>query len=161
MTEDTSTHTKKKRDLREHILYRMSLYSTIAERNGKVYFTKRFGLSLREYRILGVVSYMQPVSVMALSDECYLDKGQVSRVVSKLEAAGYVERNADADPSARGGKLALTATGSDLVEQGLAYSDDLHARAMSVLSPEERAAFSNSLDRLLGRIREIHSEVHD
>lgn len=151
----------KDHSIRGHLVYRMSLYATIADRNGKIFFQNRFGLSLREYRILGVISYAQPVSVMRLADECYLDKGQVSRVVAKLESEGHVQRHDDLDdPAARGGKIALTPSGKDLVEAALRYGDELNDRAQSVLTSDERVFFSNLLDRLLGQARAIHAEVH-
>lgn len=149
------------RDIRSHFVYRLSLYTTIAERNGKVYFHERFGVTLREYRILAVIGYSQPVSLMQLAQECYLDKGQVSRVVSKLVDEKLVAREKDTDPTARGGKLVLTETGQTLVNEALDYGDALNARAMSVLSPAEQQLFSEHLDRILAHARVMFEEAHD
>lgn len=148
------------RDIRSHFVYRLSLYTTIAERNGKVYFHDRFGVTLREYRTLAVIGYMQPVSLMRLVQECYLDKGQVSRVVSKLTADGLVTREKDEDPTARGGKIYLTEAGSELLEQVLSYGDALNDQAMSVLSPAERQLFSEHLDRVLAHAKKMFDDTH-
>ena len=150
-----------KADIRTHVVFRLSLFTTIADRNGKVYFHKRFGLTIREYRILGVIGYCQPVSMMRLVAECYLDKGQVSRVVSRLVDGGLVERVADADSGARGGDLILSDKGSVLLDEALKYGDELNDRALSVLSNAERQLFSEHLDRILAHARTMFDETHE
>lgn len=144
-------------DIREHVVFRMSLLTTIAERSGKIYFQSRFGLTLREYRILGVIGYTQPVSVIALATECFLDKGQVSRVVATLVDQGLVTRGTD--DAARGGTLALTQAGKALLTEALAYGDELNAISLSVLTSEELAAFSNSLDKLIAHAKVNYAAV--
>jgi DNA-binding MarR family transcriptional regulator len=148
------------RDIRKHVVYRLSLYTTIADRNGKAYFQDRFGVTLREYRTLGVISYAEPISLMGLVDECYLDKGQLSRVVSKLLDDGFVQRVQDDDPGARGGKLQLTHKGRKLVAAALKYGDELNDKATSVLTDTERRRFSGYLDRILAHAKTLHDEPH-
>jgi len=150
---------EKDRDIRNHVVYRLSLYTTIAERNGKAYFRDRFGVTLREYRTLAVINYAEPISLTGLADECYLDKGQLSRVVSKLVDEGFVLRALDDDTGARGGKLQLTGKGRTLIDAALNYADELNDRAMSVLSDKERLQFSRYLDRILARARTLYEEA--
>lgn len=147
------------KDIRNHLLFRLSLYTTIAERNGKLYFQDRFGLTLREYRVLGVIGYAGPISVVGLANECFLDKGQVSRVSGKLVDAGYVCRRAEVgtggDVIDRGGQLCLTDEGRALLDQALDYGDMLNLRALSVLSEDEIAVFSENLERITARAKEL------
>jgi DNA-binding MarR family transcriptional regulator len=151
---------RKDLDIRSHVVYRLSLYTTIANRNGKAYFQDRFGITLTEYRILAVIGYAEPISLMGLVDECYLDKGQVSRVASKLEDEGFVRRVQDDDAGARGGKLRLTRKGRTLLKAALDYGDELNARSISVLTDQERRQFSKYLDRILAHARTLHDQTH-
>jgi len=147
-------------DIRQHLVYRMSLFTTIADRNGKVFFQRRFGLTTREYRILGVIGYMQPVGLTELAEECYLDKGQVSRLVGKLAADGLVERPHDSAAAARSAQLHLTAKGSSLLSEALAYGDELNAQTVSMLTAAERDAFSEALDKITRMAKINFDRVH-
>lgn len=160
MSKDTNIDEATRGDIRDHVVFRLALYTTIADRNGKVLFPDRFGLTLREYRILGVIGYAEPISLMDLADECYLDKGQVSRVVSKLSAEGQIVRIHDDDVSARGGKLKLTDKGRALLDKALAYGQELNEKALSVLTDSERRLFSDWLDRILAHARSMYDETH-
>jgi DNA-binding MarR family transcriptional regulator len=143
------------RDLRSHVVYRLSLFATIADRNGKFFFHERFGVSLREYRTLGVIGYKAPVSLMELVSECYLDKGQVSRVVAKLIDEGLVFRSNEGEANGRGGKICLTEKGHELLDEALRYGEDLNDKTLSVLSEGERHVFSEYLDRILENARKM------
>jgi DNA-binding MarR family transcriptional regulator len=137
-------------DIRRLVLYRMSAFATITDRTGQLFFQRKFGISLREYRMIGVVGYAQPISVLKLADECFLDKSQVSRTVLKLVEAGYITRtDGRGKPTNRGGTLRLSTRGAELLRQGLKYGQELNAEALNALSREEIEWFSNCLDRLL------------
>jgi MarR family transcriptional regulator, organic hydroperoxide resistance regulator len=153
MSVENTENGPKERDIRSHMVYRLSLFTTIADRNGKVFFHERFGVSLREYRTLGVIGYTAPVSLMELVSECYLDKGQVSRVVAKLIDEGFVCRTNEGEPDGRGGKINLTEKGRTLLDEALRYGEDLNAKAFSVLSEGEKHVFSEYLDRILVHAR--------
>lgn len=137
-------------DIRSHVVFRMALFATITDRAGKHSFAQDFGLSLREYRILAVIAYMQPVSLSDLVAETVLDAGQVSRNVAKLVDDGLLAREGGAT---RGGLLSLTQTGRALYERALARGDALNDEMTVDLSTEERAALSRALDILVAKAR--------
>ncbi len=151
------TETEIDNDIRKHLVFRMSLFASITDRKGKHSFCKAFGLSLREYRILAVIAYMQPVSLSALVEECFLDKGQVSRNVRKLMQESLVRRKGGGIE--RGGKLELTATGTKLYRKALAHGDDLNELIAECLTDEERRVMSVALDKLLISARSILNDV--
>ncbi len=141
-------------DIRSHVVFRMSLFATITDRGGKNSFHDAFGLSLREYRILAVIAYMQPTSLGDLVNECFLDKGQVSRNVSKLVEDGLVTRSIKGETSERGGQLQLTEAGEALYRKALQLGDEFNDRLMSGLSTEQREALSQALDILVENARD-------
>lgn len=130
----------------------MALFATITDRAGKHSFSQDFELTLREYRILAVIAYKQPVSLSDLVTETALDAGQVSRNVAKLVQDGLVEREGGVE---RGGLLGLTQAGQTLYAQALARGDDLNDLIMEGLSSEERDVLSRALDKLLVKAREL------
>jgi DNA-binding MarR family transcriptional regulator len=158
----SATHpVKRAADIRAHIVYRMSLFTTIADRNGKVFFLTRFGLTLREYRIVGVIGYMQPVGLVELADECYLDKGQVSRLVGKLIVDGLVERSLEgSDPTRSAQVLKLTKRGKALLSEALAYGDELNAETVSMLTETELHTLSTALDKVIAIAKLSFDRVH-
>lgn len=141
-------------DIRSHVVFRMSLFATITDRGGKNSFHDAFGLSLREYRILAVIAYMQPVSLGELVGECFLDKGQVSRNVSKLVEDDLVTRSIKGETSERGGQLRLTEAGKALYKKALKRGDDFNDRLMSGLDTSQREALSEALDILVKNARD-------
>lgn len=141
-------------DIRSHVVFRMSLFSTITDRGGKNSFQNAFGISLREYRILAVIAYMQPTSLGDLVNECFLDKGQVSRNVSKLVEDGLVTRHSKGGPSDRGGQLRLTEGGEALYKKALELGDEFNDRLMSGLNTGQREALSQALDILVNNARD-------
>lgn len=139
-------------DIRSHVVYRMALFATITDRAGKHSFAQDFGLTLRAYRILAVIAYLQPVSLSDLVTETVLDTGQVSRNVAKLVQDGLVEREGGAQ---RGGLLSLTQAGQTLYAGALARGDELNDFITEGLSAEERAILSGALDKLLHKARAL------
>lgn len=144
-------------DIRSHVVFRMSLFATITDRGGKTSFYDAFGLSLREYRILAVIAYMQPVSLGDLVEECFLDKGQVSRNVSKLAEDGLLVRTVRGETSDRGGQLRLTEAGQALYENALKLGDEFNDRLMTGLTAEQRETLSQALDILVKNARDAVS----
>jgi len=145
----------KDHDIRTHVVYRMALFATITDRAGKNSFAETFGLSLREYRILAVIAYLQPATLSRLVEETCLDAGQVSRNVTKLVEDGLVTREGGAQ---RGGLVRLTEAGQALYQKALARGDALNDLMMADLTPDERAVLSRVLDKLLVTARQKLSQ---
>jgi DNA-binding MarR family transcriptional regulator len=159
-TRTTERHIARAHDIREHIVFRMALFATITDRAGRLSFNG-FGLSLREYRILAVIGYMQPVTLTDLVAECYLDKGQVSRNIAKLVDGGLVARSKGKSEAERGGQLRLTPDGEHLLKQALARGDELNAEMAHNLTDEELAVLSSALDKLLVTARAKFDALHE
>ena len=76
------------------------------------------------YKVFTTIVKHGPITPSALAETLVTDKGQVSRAVRELEAAGLVERAAD---PADGRSTRLTATHSGIERLAAARSADPHA----------------------------------
>ncbi len=81
-----------------------------------------------------------------------MDKGQVSRVVTQLNAKRLVVRQPD-ERDGRRQILALTKSGEDLYRQTISAAEARQREILSVLSPEELVTSRTALDKLSRHMR--------
>ena len=120
----------------------------------KFYFVQRrhlpewaaqFGLSQVQCHVLHLMEPEQPVPMSRLAEVLSCDASNVTGLIDRLEARGYVQRRPS--PGDRRVKvLALTPTGARVREQMLAH---MTVQPMP-LSAEERRALVKLLERLVG-----------
>ncbi len=115
-------------------------------------YTRRFGISVAEWRVLAHLSRDEKVSIREIHRRVRMDKSKSSRAAARLERAGYVlKRENPCDR--RLVELSLTETGRALVDQiaplALAYEADILER----LDQEERRQFRDSIVKLLDGLR--------
>lgn len=127
--------------------YRLGL---VAHRLGlsaaRDYFS-RFGIGLREWRVITVLGRGGPQAAQAIVARAALDKATVSRAIAVLLRRGLVERAGD--PSdARRQPVVLTQSGLLVLEALLPQARARAARLVQALDDDERA----SLDRILGKL---------
>jgi DNA-binding MarR family transcriptional regulator len=131
----------------EHFLsYRLSVVSSMLRRANGLRAKRRFGLSMWESWAIAWLGSHPGLSLMELSRYTYLDKGQISRVVTELVSRGIVRR-ASGDAS-RGIKLSLTPSGLELYEAFLQASRQQDQEILESLTAEQRKAVEPLLDRL-------------
>lgn len=110
---------------------------------------KGTGLTAASRAVLEHLALAGPVTVGELS--CHLDRAQsvVSDIVTHLESAGLLERQADAADRRR--RLVwLSPAGRELLERDRdVLSVDLLARAFARMPAHERLAVTDALDSLL------------
>lgn len=147
-------------DIRDLPSYRFAAITTINDRIGQFAMSSKFGLTLRQWRTLGVIDYLEACALTTLANESFLDKGQVSRVVGGLVADGLVERLRVATPDGgRGGLLRLTAKGRRLHNRILAYSHELNGFLVTDLEPQEVEQLMSLLERVQGAVQRRYDEV--
>lgn len=113
-------------------------------------YADRYELTRAEWRVIAALGTRGEMSAKDVGPYSTLDKMQVSRAVARLEAAGYVEREAfESDRRAK--LLRLTPSGHALVQKlaplVLAREDYI----LGALSPSERAALDGIMDAVLQR----------
>jgi DNA-binding MarR family transcriptional regulator len=97
--------------------------------------------------VLMAVADAEPVSIHALTLQLARDKAQMTRTIQRLEAKGFVEREASAD-DARISILHLSEKGEALVVTIKANVAEVLDDLLSPLSASERAAFQDMLKRV-------------
>jgi DNA-binding MarR family transcriptional regulator len=93
-----------------------------------------------------------PMTQSELADRLGLEKSTVSRLVSGLEAKGWVSRGRHLH-NRRFSQVTLSATGRSVANQAAAHLKQRHAEFFAALSQEERSALAIAvvaLTRILG-----------
>jgi len=135
------------RDIRDVLMFRIARLATIGDRTGQSRLSGEFGLSLGEWRVLGVICARPPITLAELAGELYLDKGQLSRTVSILIDGGLVEPS----PGTHDRRRTLfepTVKGRRLHKKVLEFAFTRHSEWMGALNPSERSEFIRLLDKV-------------
>lgn len=127
-----------------------------------VRLAKSYGLVLREVReaqgdspltlpqfdaLAQLLRHPQGMTAGELSEALLVTAGNVTGLVDRLLARGYVTRRASAQ-DARVRVVRLTAEGRRVAAREVARHETLLARIFDVLSPREQLALSLNLDRV-------------
>ncbi len=78
-------------DLEEFLPYRLSVLSNTISSAIAGAYASRFGLTVPEWRIIAVFGRFPGLSAREVAEKTAMDKVAVSRAVSRLRAAGYVD----------------------------------------------------------------------
>ena len=106
-------------------------------------------VTLPQFRLLAVLADLGRVPSGQAARALGVDRSTVTRLASRMVAAGHVSRGTD--PRHRGMvTLELTASGRDLVAVADAWRRQELARVMARLSPAEQAVVTVALGLLVG-----------
>lgn len=133
---------------------RLSVLHALMSREGELVCQREIGLRISECRILGVVGFLGTATLKQTSIEIGLDKGQTSRLVAGMEAAGLLERHADADDQ-RSFHLALTPAGRETHDRVARLAAQRNQAWLSALTAAERETFLRCLDTLTAQARRM------
>lgn len=108
------------------------------------------GLKAQETLALRVISFHQELSQQSLADHLGVDKAEVTRLVNKLEAGGYLTRTVN--PKDRRERLIASTPKADAEkEHGIAVTDHFYSWLLSDLPPAEKEQFTATLQKLFDR----------
>jgi DNA-binding MarR family transcriptional regulator len=134
--------------------YYVNRTSDMLRRGAMMRFKREHDVSLMEWRTLVRIEAMQPVTLRELVENASTDKAQISRIVSGLVQAGWVDRTAHAT-DARSAILSLTQEGS---QRARAITRSARARDKafrSVLSEREIQQLAVIMDKLYAKGLEL------
>ena len=102
------------------------------------------GLSPTQYQVLASIVRLGPVRLSELAAEEGLNPTMLSRIAGKLEAAGLVNRTADATDG-RAARVSVSREGRKLVDRVRSERTDALSRALDRLDPADRVLLVEAL----------------
>lgn len=150
--------THKEFDLAHFAPYRLSILSNRISRSIARAYEARFGLTIPQWRCLAVLGQFAPMSAIEVCEKTEMDKVAVSRALARVVEAGLVVRTTDPHDGRRS-VLRLSPKGRQVHDEVIPVAQSYEARLLDALSREARAAFEESLDRLLEKACELEAAV--
>jgi len=129
------------------LTFRLARLAAVNHHTGSARFREAFGLSLNEWRVMGVVNALSPVTFGRIRDVLLMDKGQLSRVVKQLTARGVL-RSTPTPKDARAVELSLTEVGSELHDEVLKITALRNEVVVETLTREECQEFMRILQKI-------------
>jgi DNA-binding MarR family transcriptional regulator len=144
-------------DLSRLLTYNLSLLANMLSRGAAARYSREFGVTLMEWRVIGSLALETPMSLQQISHRFDLDKGQSSRTVAALLGRGLVHRSVNGDDR-RSLALKLTPAGWRLYRRIVQSARARSERLLGCLGAAERKTFMHSLGKLMAEARGIYAE---
>lgn len=141
------------------LLYRLGLVAVTAGSMVVRLCEGQYGITRREWRLLGQLAVHPRLAPTALAHSAHLDKARASRAITSLVQKGLVQRQVKASDR-RQAEVALTDAGRALYEQLMPQVRRLNQELLDALGQEEVALLDELLDRLFHRAQALVSEHH-
>lgn len=120
----------------------------------------KYGLTLPEWRVLSHIHTGTSVTASWLCRRLLVDKAEISRACASLVDRGYVSaRRNPAD--ARSQLMSLTTAGRSLYARVLPERLQLDEELSAILSPRERSALCQALDKLTAFVLRGRDEAQE
>lgn len=140
----------------------MTDYSAIEElaaaaRRRQTFLLKPYGISLRQYELIGLARRRKGLTLAVAAEELDCDRPTMTVIVRNCVAGGWLERK-DSKSDGRSGILALLGKGEELLDriEGLRSAEEAAgADPLDILAVDERAAFLRAADRVARRARDL------
>lgn len=117
----------------------------------------KYGISRREWHMLGLLAAHGAQSPSELADKCHLDRARVSRAITLMSGKGLVRRRGVANDQRRA-SIELTALGTTLHRTLFADIAAINARLVAGLTPERLAMLDGLLDDLTREAQRVNRE---
>jgi DNA-binding MarR family transcriptional regulator len=141
-------------DLEKFLPYQLSVLSNTISGTIAETYSSRYGLSIPEWRVLAVLGRFPGSSAGEVAQRTAMDKVAVSRAVSRLLAAGRIEREfADADR--RRSILRMSESGREIYQRISPLLLQYEAELLAGLSATDRRHLGRILARLVSRARQV------
>ena len=109
-------------------------------------------VSFQHWRILAVLAEINGSSITDLSDYAVVPHSSLSRLLSRMEADGYVRRQIDVQ-DARTVRLYTTPLGEAMYRRILPMAVAVRERALVGMSETQKTSLLGSLKHMLGRMK--------
>jgi DNA-binding MarR family transcriptional regulator len=109
------------------------------------------GIRVVEHEVLANLARTPGLTQQQLAERCFAAKSGVSVLITRMEADGWVLREADAS-DARAKRLSLTSAGAALARRSMAIQADVVAVMAANMSARELAMTEEVMDRIGGKL---------
>ena len=133
--------------LEQFLPFRVSVLSNRISSNIAKIYGDRYNMSIPEWRVLTLLALYPGSSASEVSERSAMDKVAVSRAVARLLERDFILREIHGDDRRRS-MLALSTSGREVYETVSPLVNEMEARLMSVLTPQERELLEQLIDRL-------------
>ncbi|MDX2205110.1 MAG: MarR family transcriptional regulator [Hyphomicrobiaceae bacterium] len=137
-------------ELERFLPYRLAVLAGEVSRALSQIYTREFGLSIPEWRIVANLGRFGPLNAGDLAQRSSLDKPKVTRALQKLEARGLVVRSVEARDR-RQVRLSLSRRGRSMLGQIAGLALDWEKELVSVLSHGDREHLARIMAALSAR----------
>jgi DNA-binding MarR family transcriptional regulator len=134
-------------NIHDLLSYRLARVAGLNDRSGHAHLTEEFSITLSEWRVLGNIRTLAPVTLSDVSRAMLIDKGQLSRTVSALVARGWLQSQAS-KLDRRTAHVSLTPSGLREHDRILAFAVERNQSVLDVLEPDEQRALLRTLAKL-------------
>jgi len=134
-------------ELEGFLPFRVAVVSHRMSRGLARRYEARFGISIPEWRCLAVLARREQLTAGELAERASLDKVQVSRAISRLQARAVVAREVD-DRDRRAIRLSITPAGEALFGEIAEVARAWEREVTRALGLSER----RTLDRVLAKL---------
>ena len=134
-------------DVRELFSFQLQRLAGLSSKIANLSIGPQFGITLFEWRVLAVLSYLERASLQQLTNHVGKLKSQTSRAVSPLVERGLIDRFENAEDG-RSVLLNLTPAGKRMVEDIYASSRIRNEHMLEGLSAAERQLLNELIQRV-------------
>lgn len=138
---------EKPKRLDELLNYRLARLLALSSAPGIRLFEGSYGVSRREWSLVGLVAVHGPMSPSELAALAHLERAHVSRAVTELVAKGLLKRSPVPNDRRRA-QLAITAPGIKLYEEAFPQIARINKAVLGALTADQLAAFDEALHLL-------------
>jgi len=143
-----------------YLTLRLDVLSSVIKELAEESHQARDGVSVRDVRLLLLVREHPGITMSRLVDLSFMEKTMVSKAITTLTRAGLIERQVG-EIDARQIALVLTRKGAGVAERAHRYVLTATDGLMSILSPEQRAAFDDVLGKLTEHVLTLSAKDLD
>jgi DNA-binding MarR family transcriptional regulator len=142
--------------LETFVPYRLAVVAHTVSRALSGIYTREFGLSIPEWRVLANLGRFGPFNAGELAERSSMDKPKVTRALQRLEARGLTQRSIVA-ADRRQVRLTLTRRGRLMFRQIAGLALEWETELLDALEPSERKALDRVLAKLTRRAEEMRA----
>ena len=144
--------------LETFVPYRLAVVAHTVSRALSGIYTREFGLSIPEWRVLANLGRFGPLNAGELAERSSMDKPKVTRALQRLEARGLTQRSV-VSSDRRQVRLTLTRRGRLMFRQIAALALEWETELLGALEPSERKALDRILAKLTRRAKEMRTRL--